>query len=268
MRNYVMGFKQEELIKYKLDIVDTMILKYFVDFRDSGKMISEVFQGETYYWVNYEKILSDLPILHMKKDTVYRRMKRLAQVKILKRYTKREGGTYSFYNLGEEYENILSKERADEKTEGYENKTYNCKEDITVDYGRETGTNIDNIKNNNTKYSKNKEDIEYILSYLELKTGKKFKGYDMGSGVLIQKLLNSGYTKKQLIAVIDLKEAQWRNTKLEKYIRPQTLFGEKFTKYLMEAIDNKEREERKDTEYNYPHKNFCELEKELLQWYQ
>ncbi len=262
MRSVVMGFKQEELVKYKMDIVDTMILKYFVDFKKSGRMLNEEFCGETYYWVTYEKIALDLPMLYMKKDSVYRRMKRMAEINILKRYTKKSGGTYSFYTIGEVYDNLLAYPSSDKNTEGYGQDSKEVMDKNTEGYGKKVVTKIDKLENstNNNKYRK---DIEIIMDYFDRATGKNFKLYDKQGALALEALFNEGYSVKQIIAVINLKVEQWKGTKIECYIRPKTLFGEKFTGYLAEAINAEENNKCGFKDYSYD-----ELEESLIEWYQ
>ena len=41
-----------------------------------------------------------------------------------------------------------------------------------------------------------------------------------------------GYTVEDFYTVIDKKCAEWKNTEMAKYLRPETLFGSKFENYL------------------------------------
>lgn len=51
-------------------------------------------------------------------------------------------------------------------------------------------------------------------------------------------LLNKGYNYNDFKKVIDKKWNEWKGTKFEKYVRPSTLFGNKFETYLNEQSNS------------------------------
>ncbi len=103
MKYTIEGFSQEKLMEFGLDVNDAIILRWFIDFKDTGKMSSEIIENDKYYWINYEALLKDLPIMNIKKDTLYRRLKKMESVQILKHFTKKQGGTYSMYAVDLNY---------------------------------------------------------------------------------------------------------------------------------------------------------------------
>ena len=82
MRFSFFGFSQRAAIDLGLDPADLLILRWFVDFRNSGKMISKEIDGKMFYLVSYSAVAEDLTILYMKKDSVYRRFKKMCDKKI------------------------------------------------------------------------------------------------------------------------------------------------------------------------------------------
>lgn len=109
MKNTIHGFNQKELVELGLDNDDALILRWFVDFKDTGKMVSKIIENEKYYWVKYEGIITDLPILKLKtKDALYRRFKKMDKAGVIKHITHKENGTFSFYTLGENYINLIT----------------------------------------------------------------------------------------------------------------------------------------------------------------
>lgn len=75
-----------------------------------------------------------------------------------------------------------------------------------------------------------------LIQYLNEKTGSDYKA-DKANAVRVQSLLDSGYTPLQLRTVIDKKVDEWMNdTKMRPYLRPSTLFGDKFGEYLAAPI--------------------------------
>lgn len=76
---------------------------------------------------------------------------------------------------------------------------------------------------------------KYIVEYLNKKTGKHFKTNSAKTKTLIKARLNEGYTEKDFIKVIDIKTNEWLKTKMEQYLRPETLFSNKFEGYLNQS---------------------------------
>lgn len=112
MEYTIHGFSQENAIKLGLDDRDLLILRWFVRFKDNGKMASKIIDGDKYYWIKYEGIIEDLPITNIKSnDSVYRRLKKMSKVKVLKHKTIKAGGTYSYYCLGENYPSLIDTDR-------------------------------------------------------------------------------------------------------------------------------------------------------------
>lgn len=96
-----------------------------------------------------------------------------------------------------------------------------------------------------------------LIQYLNEKTGSDYKA-DKANAVRVQTLLDSGYSPDQLRSVIDKKVDEWYgDSKMRSYLRPSTLFGDKFGEYLAAPISVTAERER-DTK-----KKRSELSKEL-----
>ena len=87
-----------------------------------------------------------------------------------------------------------------------------------------------------------------LIQYLNEKTGSDYKA-DKANAVRVQSLLDSGYTPLQLRTVVDKKCAEWfGDEKMRPYLRPSTLFGDKFGEYLaapMSVAQERERDQKK-----------------------
>lgn len=79
-------------------------------------------------------------------------------------------------------------------------------------------SNIDNNKSNN-----NILQAEAIIAYLNEKAGTRFKPVE--SNLKFIKARLKDYSIERLKAVIDLKVKEWRGTKMQPYLRPETLFN-------------------------------------------
>ena len=81
-----------------------------------------------------------------------------------------------------------------------------------------------------------------VIDYLNKKADKNYKATTQSTKTKINARLNEGFTLEDFKKVIDVKCKQWKNTDMDKYLRPQTLFGTKFEGYLNEEVVAKENE--------------------------
>ena len=80
------------------------------------------------------------------------------------------------------------------------------------------------------------DETKHIIDYLNKRAGKKYSVKTKKTVQLIHKLLDNGFTVEDFERVIDIKCKQWLdNEKMNQYLRPRTLFSEKFEDYLNEA---------------------------------
>ena len=261
MKHIVNGFRQEKIIKFRLDFVDTAILRYFIDFKKSGKMVCKVLNGNCYYWVSYEGVLKELPMLNMKKYTVQSRFFKLRDLGILTHIVVRQGGTYSYFGIGENYKELITRDK-DKNDEGSSSsvneEACNSEENFcSVDenahkenknargHGFKSDTNNPSTKDPSIKNIKNtvffQKTAFEIIEYLNLKTGKNFKSTTKATTRLIKARLNEGFSVEDFKTVIDNMKSRWTGTKFQQYLAPTTLFGNKFETYL-----NQGREEHVD----------------------
>ena len=98
-------------------------------------------------------------------------------------------------------------------------------------------------KNSIDIYSPAEQDtIPYqdIINYLNLKTNKHFKNNTSKTRSLIKARIKEGFAVEDFKKVIDKKTDEWLNdSKMNCYLRPETLFGTKFESYLNEKATNK-----------------------------
>lgn len=98
-----------------------------------------------------------------------------------------------------------------------------------------------NIDLNNTyivdsEKNKKQEQIPYkeIIEYLNEKAGKQYRDTTPKTRELIRARWNEGFGLEDFKRVIDNKTLLWKNTEMETYLRPVTLFSTKFESYLNE----------------------------------
>lgn len=132
--------------------------------------------------------------------------------------------------------------------------TKNGRTDNTVDAKNGRTDNGTLRKNNNKKEqytSNNKEkkdnmssshstvshadDYKTIIDYLNQKIGTNYRSTSQKTQRLINARFNEGFSVDDFKRVIDIKVSQWStDSKMSKYLRPETLFGTKFEGYLNE----------------------------------
>ena len=100
-------------------------------------------------------------------------------------------------------------------------------------------TNNNNSNSSNTptdskgkKEEKYSDEIKEIIDFLNSKTGSRYRYNSESTNKLIRAKLNNKYTVDDFKTVINNKCNDWLGTDWAQYLRPQTLFGNKFEQYL------------------------------------
>lgn len=89
---------------------------------------------------------------------------------------------------------------------------------------------------------KDKESISTIVSYLNEKAGTKYRASTEKTQSKIKARLADGYSIEDFKTVIDKMCAEWiGDEKMERFLRPETLFGPKFESYLNARITKKQK---------------------------
>ena len=84
-----LGYSVKKIMELDLDVKDVAILRFFDDFRKSGKMNYEIIDGVKYYWISYQSIENELPFLGLGKRSIMMRMLKLRDLGVLSHYTKK-----------------------------------------------------------------------------------------------------------------------------------------------------------------------------------
>ena len=92
MKYTLHGFNQRLACKMNLSNDDLAILRWFIDFKDTKKMQHKEIDGKVYYWVVYNKVLEDLPILKCNVRTIANKFKNLENAGILMHKTFKVSG--------------------------------------------------------------------------------------------------------------------------------------------------------------------------------
>lgn len=103
----------------------------------------------------------------------------------------------------------------------------------------------------------NKESFQKIINYLNEKTGKSYRATTKKTQHLIALRLKEGFKEEDFFKVIDNKCAQWlEDEAFNKFLRPETLFGNKFEGYLNETPKNTTKKANKNIKSSNEGNNF------------
>ncbi len=102
--------------------------------------------------------------------------------------------------------------------------------------------------------------IDKIIDYLNKMAGSRFSKKTKSTRSKIRSRLREGFTAYDFKEVIDKKCNDWKGTDFEQYLRPETLFGNKFEGYL----NAKKTSKRIMPEYHESPSNEAQSDKEEL----
>lgn len=109
MKYTIEGFLQEKLLELDLNDADAHILRWFLDFAACGKMKRFISENENheknvYYWINYQAVLEELPILRITSTkSIQRAFNKYVELGLLSKIVRSGGskGYQSFYAINE-----------------------------------------------------------------------------------------------------------------------------------------------------------------------
>lgn len=277
MRKTILGFKQDKLVELGLSMDETLILKHIEDFINSGKTetIYDEKDKTLYHWIYYEKLLQDLPILDITPESISRIIRcnlgeepagYKEKLATLTENGKRKAKSRKYLGLVKN-KTVKNNIYGSRSYLAFTNKFYDLKEDLFDEEDRGTSPYLDRGTSPSAETTKSTcldrgtspcldrgtspdqryiYKYIYIVDYLNKKTGKNFKSDSSKTRKLIDARFNEGYTIEDFRKVIDTKVAQWKgDPKMDGYLRPETLFSNKFEGYLNEKIIEDSKEDKK-----------------------
>lgn len=193
------------------------------------------FTGVKWFYKTLEEWQTEFPF--WSAMTIRRTLGSLEKQKIIKigNFNKKKFDKTKWYTIDYErvnrrcvqYEQTMCSNRTDGFVQNEQ--TY------TRDY-QESTTENNNVSEEKPSKVVWTDETKHIIDYLNKRAGKKYSVKTKKTAQLIHKLLDNGFTVEDFERVIDIKCKQWlNNEKMNQYLRPRTLFSEKFEDYLNEA---------------------------------
>lgn len=176
------------------------------------------------------------PTLNDKQTKIFNNLRRPLE----KSKKRSKCGSITKSNENQEENEIETKENQKEiKTKSKENQKENenkTHQDVNVNVNVNVNDNVDvNVK----KISL--EEIKGIVEYLNIKSNSHYKYSTDKTQTLIKARIKDGFTLDDFKIVIDKKCEEWLGTDFEKFLRPETLFSNKFEGYLNQKITAKKK---------------------------
>ena len=174
------------------------------------------------------------PTLNDKQTKIFNNLRRPLE----KSKKRSKCGSITKSNENQEENETKTKENQKEiKTKSNENQKENeskTHQDVNVI------VNVnDNVDVNVKKISL--EEIKGIIEYLNIKSNSHYKYSTYKTQTLIKARIKDGFTLDDFKIVIDKKCEEWLGTDFEKFLRPETLFSNKFEGYLNQKITAKKK---------------------------
>jgi uncharacterized phage protein (TIGR02220 family) len=174
------------------------------------------------------------PTLNDKQTKIFNNLRRPLE----KSKKRSKCGSITKSNENQEENETKTKENQKEiKTKSNENQKENeskTHQDVNV---------IVNV-NDNVDVNVNKitlAEIKGIIEYLNIKSNSHYKYSTDKTQTLIKARIKDGFTLDDFKIVIDKKCEEWLGTDFEKFLRPETLFSNKFEGYLNQKITTKKK---------------------------
>lgn len=217
----------------KLDLIDLTILRWIVDFYP--RMKKTIIDGAEYAWLDYLTFVENMPLLGLSKQSLYKRCMKMVQLGVLTHKTVRSKGTFSYYGFGPEYSRLV----------GDYHETTQTTTPAHDPWGDSTNTDPTQFQTpddepqpllpepQNTERQDKPDAIKEIVDHLNARLGTHYRPTTQATRKLLKARLKEGFTVDEINTVIDKKAAEWLgNASMAQYLRPETLFGNKFESYL------------------------------------
>ena len=114
LRFSVFGFSQEKVVgmcavsgdkEVRLDVTDLLILTEVADFPNRNSVLKIIEDEKIFFWVAYSEILTELPILNLKKRALRDRFDKLVMLGLLEKHVNK-ANSMTFFRLTDKYETL------------------------------------------------------------------------------------------------------------------------------------------------------------------
>lgn len=178
LRHSILGFNQEEVLKLKktitkevrgevkqvelkLDVTDLLIINHLADFPNRKKITKIILDDKIFFWVSYNTIIEELPIIDIKKQALSDRLAKMVELGMLERRIQTYGSSanMTFFRIDDLYERLKYKDCSNSQTQDVSYSTTIPCSSQTQDINNIVNNNIVDIEKEDTKVSKKDRDL-------------------------------------------------------------------------------------------------------------
>ena len=223
---FITTLNNQKCMEWKLNATQGILVSLLYEANAWAKEV--IIEDEVYYFVSRNLVISELPMFFDKPDTVYREFKKLSEKGIIKYKKHGKMDLVRLTEKGKEWNFLKSENNSEKNPSKFGKKSENNSEKNPAN------------KDNNIYYkdTNNKDNNIYsaVINYLNEKTNRTGREKYNSNSKEIRKYIkarqNEGYTLEDFKQVIDNMTVAWIGTEWEQYLRPRTLFSNKFEDYL------------------------------------
>lgn len=112
---YSININQKALVELNnetgtnLDLKDATIISFFKDYTHFPKVKKQIINGDVFYWVSYQWIIDENPLLEIEnKDVLGRRIEKICNTGILQKFLDKKDGNKVYLAFGETYQRLIT----------------------------------------------------------------------------------------------------------------------------------------------------------------
>ena len=181
----------------------------------------------------YSQIIQDIKSIDISEKQLRNDIKKLIELEVLQVVKKGTKGKATIYKI-----TILDKIRALNGQLKGTNRTLINEGLQGIEDIKDTNKTVKGRLKGNPIKEKEKEINIYsrVVTRLNDLASKSYRHTTKKTKMLIDARLKEGFTEEDFYKVIDIKCKEWIGTNMDIYLRPETLFGNKFEGYLNQNI--------------------------------
>ncbi len=235
---YCFNKMNTKVLKFDVDKdIDRIRFNHYIMRKENLNRIKNEFP-KNQFSLTVSTVMKDLSLSHGKAQRMIGEFEKLGIIKSISKASCARG-----YSL---YEYVTSDDKYDKESGIDYDIDCDIEKDSDCNMGKKyigklieakSGMDIDNSKKENIKRELNKDSIyTVVVAYLNKKTNKNFKATTQKTKSFINARVKEGFCEDDFYSVIDIKVSQWMYSDMQKFLRPETLFSNKFEGYLNEVV--------------------------------
>lgn len=233
--NYTTYIDNKKMIEWGLLYQEAALLDWFCRLHQWAETIN--YNGGIYYFASRNKAIEENPMITSVSDTMYRYYKKLKEKGLIELIKVENRDYIQLTSKAKQWGRFIRDSEINPNELGNESKNNS---EINPTYYINNNNNIN--KDKEEAFPELFKEVEslpiVILNYLNENKKSKIPFKPTRSNLsTIKTRLKEGFVLDDFKKVVDHKVKTWDSDKMRPYVRPDTLFGNKFNSYIVEADD-------------------------------